>query len=152
MNTLPRAITAQVLADSNTYYSIRQQWSELMQSPRKHELKAVHHLLYLALLGKDWRKGFTCVSNGRKLDNGAFYGWALFKALAALHMPSHEAEILAPFDGIVPPIMLQRLRELVPYENSFKHRPEQFAAGFPFDAYRLPESFQSTIEERSADA
>ena len=152
MNTLPRAITAQILTDSETYNVIRRRWSELMRSPRRNELKAVHHLLYLVLLGKDWRKGFTCVSNRRKLDNGAFYGWTLFKALAALHMPSQEPEVLMPFDGVVTPFMLQRVRELVPSQSPFKYRPEQFAAGFPFDAYTLPELSQPAVDTRSADA
>jgi hypothetical protein len=139
MNTLSRAITAQVLTDSDTYQSIQLHWSGLMRSSRKHELKAAHHLLYLALMGKDWRKGFTSIINQRKLDNGAFYGWSLFRAVAALHMPSSEAELLAPFDGLVTPLMIQHLRELVPIPQSYHYRSDQFALGsFPFEAYSLP--------------
>ena len=139
MNTLPRAITAQVLTDSQTYQRIQLHWSGLMRSSRKHELKAAHHLLYLALMGRDWRKGFTSISNPRKLENGAFYGWALFRAVAVLHMPSHEAEFLAPFDGLVTPLMLQQLRQFVPIPQPYHYRSDQFALGsFPFEAYTLP--------------
>ncbi len=141
MNTLPRALTAQVLTDLNTYHSLRQQWSTLMRSSRKHELTAAHHLLYLALLGKDWRKGFTCISNQRKLDNGAFYGWGLFLALAVLHMPSSEAQLLAPFEGLVTPAMLEQIRRLIPFQNKYSYRPEQFTGtSFPFEAYHVPAS------------
>ena len=55
-----------------------------MNSDRKRDLAAEHHLLYLALLGKDWRAGFTPITNQRKLDNGAFHGWsAISRALVA---------------------------------------------------------------------
>lgn len=154
MNTLPRAITTQVLADPNTYPKIRLHWSALMRSPRKYELTAAHHLLYLALLGKDWRKGFTCATNRRKLDNGAFAGWALFRALAALHGPSCEARLLAPFDGLVTPLMLHQIRELVPVHHAYKYRQEQFKPGsFPFDAYSLAVSNSlEAATEGSTDA
>ncbi len=141
MNTLPRAMTAQILIDLESYHNLREHWSALMRSPRKHELTAAHHLLYLALLGKDWRKGFTCIANQRKLANGAFYDWALFRALAVLHMPSFEAQLLAPFEGLVTPAMLEQIRRLIPFQNKYNYRPEQFStASFPFEAYRLPAS------------
>ncbi len=141
MNTLPRAMTAQVLPDLNTYQNLRQHWSMLMRSPRKHELTAAHHLLYLALRGKDWRKGFTCVTNQRKLDNGAFYDWGLFRALAVLHLSAEEAQLLAPFEGLVTPAMLEQIRRLIPFQNKYSYRPAQFTAGnFPFEAYGLPAS------------
>jgi hypothetical protein len=137
MNTLSRAITAQIRGDSTSYNALRHHWRDLMSSPRKHELTAVHQLLYLALVGRDWRRGFTCVTNQRKLDNGAFYGWVLFRALAALHTPSREQELLVPFDGLVTPAMLERLRPLIPIQNVYAYRAEQFATSFPFEAYRV---------------
>jgi hypothetical protein len=152
MNTLPRAITAYILTDPHRYHLIRQHWSELVRSPRKHELSAAHYLLYAALLGKDWRKGFTCVTNRRKLENGAFAAWALFRSVAMLHMASHEEWLLAPFGGLVTPPMLQSLRELIPMQNVYHYRPEQFRGdSFPFEAYSVPASFQKTTDERSAN-
>lgn len=139
MNTLPKAITAQIIADISTYQSIRSHWSDLMRSTRRHELRTSHHLLYLALLGKDWRKAFRCLSNSNKLNNGAFPGWGLFRATAVLHMVACEEEVLAPFDGLVTPAMLQQIRQLIPVPNAYKLQPEQFAAGeFPFEAYVVP--------------
>ena len=152
MNTLPRAITAKFLTDSHTYAHICQQWRQLIHSSRKHELKAVHHLLYLALRGKDWRKGFTPPTNRLKLDNGAFEGWKLFRATAILHMGSCEEELLAPFDGVVTPAMLQRLRELIPVQNAYRYRVEQFASGFPFEAYNVPSPVSVAEGKQKSDA
>jgi len=139
MNTLPRTITVQFLDDPQRFHSLRRHWRTLMTSPRKHELTAKHHLLYLILLGKDWRKGFTCVTNRRKLENGAFQGWIMFRALYALHWSDPEP-LLAPFDGLVTPAMLEHIRRLVPVQNVYKYQPEQFTTSFPFDAYVVTET------------
>ena len=153
MNTLPRAVTAQVLGDPITYHNLRRHWSDLMHSPRKHELTGAHHLLYLTLLGKDWRKGFTCMTNRRKLDNGGFYAWGLFRAMATLHMPSREVELLAPFDGLVSSAMLQHIRQLVPIQTAYSYRPDQFTVtSFPFEAYSPSTSVQATADNRSNNA
>jgi hypothetical protein len=153
MNTLPRAITAQVLCDPSSYHNLRRHWSDLMRSPRKHELTGAHHLLYLALLGKDWRKGFTCITNQRKLDNGAFYTWGLFRAMAAFHMPSREAELLAPFGDLVTSAMLERIRQMVPVQTAYSCRPEQFTAtSFPFEAYSPSTAVQARADNRSTNA
>ncbi len=112
-----------------------------MGSPRKHDLTAAHHLLYLALMGKDWRKGFTPPTNRVKLANGALWGWTLFRALNRLHARVYEQELLAPFGEIVTPHMLERIRTLLPMLNPYAYRPEQYAAGnLPFEAYHVPET------------
>jgi hypothetical protein len=139
VNTLPRAITAQIFTSTESYAALRRHWSALMRSDRRHELSAAHHLLYLALIGKDWRKTFTPVSNRRKLDNGAFAGWSLFRALYSLHSQADESWLLAPFAGLVTPAMLQTIRSLVARQSSYTCRPEDFEAGaFPFEAYNVP--------------
>ena len=139
MNTLSRATTAQWFTDTTAYDALRAHWRALLCSDRKHELDGAHHLLYLALLGKDWRKGFTPPSNPRKLANGALAGWALFRALRTLHSEVAEPALLAPFEGLVTPQMLQQLRQLLPLPNPLVSRPEEFAGGrFPFEAYKSP--------------
>ncbi len=139
MNTLPRALTARFFPTTNDYIALRRQWSALMNSPRRRELTAAHHILYLALLGKDWRKGFTPPTNRRKLDNGAFLDWGLFRGLARLHSRVGELELLAPFAGLVTPEMLAQVRELAPLRNPYHYQPADFAArSFPFEAYEVP--------------
>jgi hypothetical protein len=150
MKTLSRAITAQILTHCDTYSLLRKQWSKLINSERRHELSAAHHLFYLALLGKDWRKNFTPPTNLRKLENGAFQGWMLFRALHLLHSKFGEAQLLAPFDGIVTPQMLANVRKVLPHPNPYSHTIEQFRAGFfPFEAYAISEvsSNHSNIQD-----
>ena len=139
MKTLSRAITAQIFADTETYNALRQQWRTLLDSNRRHELSAAHHLLYLTLLGKDWRKGFTPLTNQRKLDNGAFYQWGLFRAMALFHSEQHEAWLLAPFDGLVTPEMLRAIRKLVPKVSPYTYPLTEFVSGrLLFEAYEAP--------------
>ncbi len=153
MNTLSRAITAKLFNSTDTYTALRKHWSALINSDRKHELAAAHHLLYLALAGKDWRKGFTPPTNRRKLENGALVGWKLFRALDTLHSRVSEEWLLEPFDGLVSPQMLQQLRELLPRVESYAYKPEQFANGhFPFEAYRAPETMRTPLDKEAANA
>ena len=145
MNTLSRAMTAQFYPNltgndaQRQHYALKKHWSALMNSPRKHELAASHHLLYLALLGKDWRKAFTPVTNPKKLANGAFLGWALFRAFMQLHSQICEELLLAPFQGIVTPEMLRAVRRYLPAPKAWDFTPEAFVLGsFPLDAYISP--------------
>ncbi len=140
MNTLSRTITSRFFIDPQNYAALRRQWSALINSDRKHELTAAHHLLYLAACGKDWRKAFTLASNRRKLENGAYAGWALWRALSQIHWSCDATELLAPFAGTLTPEMFQQLRALLPNPNAYAYRPEQFAnRQWPFEAYQVPE-------------
>ena len=136
MNTLSPEITKSILGDPAKYLAIKNQWRTLMASPRKHELTATHHLLYCALMGKDWRRGFTPPTNPVKLENGAYEGWILFQCLMQLHYPQEEAALLAPFEYQLRPAMLKRLRKFMPKPNPYHFNVAGFADGkFPFDAY-----------------
>jgi hypothetical protein len=139
MHTLPRAVTAQFFTNPSAYAALRAHWRTLMTSDRRHTLAAEHHLLYLALIGKDWRTGFTPITNPRKLANGAFVSWSPFRALSALHSPWHESALLAPFDGHVTGAMLAQLRPSIPRPNAYRYQAADFQTGaWPFDAYCQP--------------
>jgi hypothetical protein len=149
MNTLSRAITPHFFTTPESYKTLQAYWSSLVRSERKHALTAAHHLLYLALRGKDWRKAFTPITNLNKLNNGAFFSWGLFNALRSLHYGRQE-ELLAPFEGLVTPEMLQLVRNLVP-SNAGKYRAEEFVKGvFPFEAYQVPQSLFENLQDRDA--
>ena len=109
-----------------------------MNSKGRNGLSAAQHLLYLAITGKDWRRAFTPPGNPRKLANGAFSGWMLFRTLELLHNQHREAELLAPFEGLITPHMLKELRMLLPLRcSAYAFRIEQFSKNsFPFDAYQ----------------
>lgn len=136
MNTLPRAVTARIIVDADRYMALRRHWSALMTSDARHELAPAHHLLYQALRGRDWRRAFTPITNPRRLANGAFVGWALFRALGQIHAEYREDWLLAPFAGIVTPAMLVTLRALLPRANPYQLDATDIATGgLPFDAY-----------------
>lgn len=152
MNTLPPSLTTQIFGNSETYSALRSRWSSLMQSNQKHDLSAAHHLLYLALLGKDWRRAFTPPSNPRKLRNGAFYAWGLFRALGKIHNSMTTPDLLSPFDGIVTPNALQRIRELLPKASPYTCKHQDFDHGeYPFNAYNVPEEMISELPEKDLD-
>ncbi len=135
MNTLSKAQTSSLPGVASSA-QLRAHWRALLQSPRRHTLTAVHHLIYQARLGRDWRRGFTPPTNARKLANGGFADWGLFRALHSLHHRRLEPNVLAPFDGLITAGTLEALRSLIPYRGSWQSRPEQYADGaFPFDAY-----------------
>jgi hypothetical protein len=141
MNTLSRVITAQFFPEPTACTVLRTHWSVMVNSELKHELRAVHYLLYLTLLGKDWRKAFTPPTNANKLENGAFSNWHLFEALAELHSQVTEKGVLVPFRGLVTPEMLQTARTLVASFGPYTYKPEAFPAGkFPCEAYQVPEN------------
>lgn len=153
MNTLSPVQTSHILKDPDRYTAIRACWHGLMNSDRKHELTAAHHLLYLALCGKDWRKGFTPPTNARKLANGAFDGWALFRALAKLHAKTAEEWLLTPFDGLVTPEMLEALRRLVPVRLPYQYSPGDFADGcYPFEAYMVEVNSENEAPEKESSS
>lgn len=139
MNTLSRAVTARFFPDIESYVALQRRWSALVNSDRRHELTAAHHLLYLALRGKDWRRAFMPITNRRKLENGAFVAWGLFRALGTLHYSRDEDALLAPFGDLVTPEMLRQARALLPQPSPYALKPEAFAGGaFPFEAYAVP--------------
>lgn len=150
MNTLPQAVTAKLFATPDSYLALRKQWSALVNSNRKHDLSAAHHALYLALLGKDWRQAFTPITNSRKLENGAFYDWGLFRAFGMLHNKWSDKKLLSPFDGLVTAEMLQYIRSLLPAPTPSAYGPTAFAnRDFPFDAYHVP---QAMLDDEAKDA
>lgn len=144
MNTLSRAITARLFPSQTHYERLVAQWSVLVNSPARHELTGAHHLLYLALLGRDWRKAFTLPSNPIRLANGAYENWGFFHAWHGLHSEQRTSELLAPFGELVTPTMLANLRLLLPYKLIFRYKRSDYRPGsFPFEAYTWPEAWLS---------
>lgn len=132
MNTLPKQHASVFFATHDDYLNFRRHWSQLVNSERRHELKAAHHLLYLVLTGRDWRKAFTFPSSPNKLNNG--YTPELYQALDLLGSTYRERQLLAPFDGLVTAEMLANARRLLGHVLGAYPRGE--AGGHPdCDAY-----------------
>lgn len=148
MNTLSPTFTGRFYKDKDGYGLLCVHWSKIMNADDKYKLDAAHHLLYLALRGKDWRKGFTPPSNQRKIDNGAFEGWILFSSLARIHSPVWENWLLEPFAGHVTLATLEHLRRFLPKVHAYAFKREQFSGhNFPFYAYNLPIDSQAKQEK-----
>lgn len=143
MNTLSKALTSRVLIDPTVYVRLRQQWSVMMCASPQPPLGPEHHLLYLALIGKDWRKAFTPVTNTRKLANGGFRNWGLMHAIRRVRFDLPRG-LLAPFGGIVTPPMLENVRLVLANKKVWGSKPEEYVNGnFPFEAYALPAEWEA---------
>ena len=152
MNTLSRAITARFFPNPDSFNALRKRWSDLINSESRHELTAAHHLLYLALMGKDWRKAFTPPTNPRKLNNGAFLGWRMFCAFQIIQLKFKEEGLLAPFAGLITSQMLGELRSLLPTGNPYTYKPADFAHGaFPFNAYSEKNNVSTMMQIKEQD-
>src|SRR5437879_11881880 len=113
MNRLNRTQTVAWFENSGDYAALRAQWSRLMHDVEARKgLTAAHHLLYLALLGRDWRKGFCPITNQTKLDNGAFWNMGARRAIQDLH--NRSLSLAEPFEGRVSGPMIEAVRELIP--------------------------------------
>jgi hypothetical protein len=119
MNTLSKYITRHFFRDRDGYNRLQAHMNGLMhedrrraavvRKARKHDngidpatvekprLTAAHHLLYLVLRGKDWRKAFAPITRPSTLANGATRWRAATIAIKQLHSEWHEALLLAPF-------------------------------------------------------
>jgi hypothetical protein len=103
-------------------------------------------------MGKDWRKAFTPPTNQRKLDNGAFWGWGMLRALTTIQLKFKEEELLAPFEGLITSQMLDDLRSLLPTSNPYTYKPADFAHGtFPFDAYSEIDNMKTMTRLKKED-
>lgn len=152
MNTLSKAITAQFFATPDQYHALRAAWAAYTKDP-EHTETATHHLLYLALLGKDWRKAFTPITNPTKRANGNFDAWPLFHAMSLFRStrlrnsqptPPHlrayqetrEAAMLAPFGGLVSSAALYAVLACLPDIKRETYPMASYQPHvWPFDAY-----------------
>jgi hypothetical protein len=72
MNTLSKEFTLGTFfgEDPENYAKLRKQWSKMVNSDAKKELTMAHHILYLILIGKNWKKSVTLPTSKNKLENG----------------------------------------------------------------------------------
>jgi hypothetical protein len=72
MNTLSKEFTLGTFfgEDPENYAKLRKQWSKMVNSETKKDLTMYHHILYLVLIGKNWKKAVTLPTNKNKIDNG----------------------------------------------------------------------------------
>ena len=71
MNTLSKEFTLGTFysEDPEVYKKLRAQWSKMVNSDTKDQLTMAHHMLYLILIGKNWKKAVTLPTNKNKVAN-----------------------------------------------------------------------------------
>ena len=101
MNTLNKEFTLGMFfeEDDDNYTKLRKQWSKMVNSDKKDQLTMGHHILYLILIGKNWKKAVTLPTNANKLANAykphindVREGWYGFFT---------KNSVIADFDGVV---------------------------------------------------
>ena len=121
LDALTEDMTRSFFGSNEGYVALERHWSALVNSPARKQLGPEHYLLYQALRGKDWRKGFTPITDHRKMDNGGFYDWGLYHALRRLHSEWAQEKLLQPFAEVVDAETLQKVRAMLPrHVNSFE--------------------------------
>jgi hypothetical protein len=71
MNTLSKTFTLGTFfnEDPENYVKLRKQWSKMVNSNTKDQLTMAHHIIYLILIGKNWKKAVTLPTNKNKVEN-----------------------------------------------------------------------------------
>lgn len=113
MNTLSKSITSNFFQSAEDYGKLKVKWSELMNSEAKHTLGPEFHLLYLVLMGKDWRKAFWFPTNQNKLNNG--YKPMIYTAIERLY---NHWKILPVFDGIITKDALEEVVRIITHPEA----------------------------------
>jgi hypothetical protein len=142
VNTLSKAITNRWFTSPEAFATIERAWKAYVNSSEGKTLSSAHFLLYAALRGKDWRKGFVhedkLVAPHAQEQVGES-GWRPNVALRQIHqnatiytwLPRGKADadkpadyhgayrtttLLGPFGGSVTAEMLEAVREVLPMD------------------------------------
>lgn len=100
------------------------EWDALKGSARlykrKPEFPFYAHMLYAVLLGRDWRRGCSPISNPRKLANGSIANWRYWGAAAMLSDPFDGMGYAGGLDGFARVAPFSLFVASVPVEVQYK--------------------------------
>lgn len=155
-NKLNSKITRAMYGSQTSYSAIQMAWSSYVQPTRDPEtgitkqphIDPEHIIIYMAAIGRDWRKAFTPPTNTLALENGAFCNWRLWWALYAIHASSTDKNIpdnhlLEPFNGTISVDLLNKIRSIIPQYNFRRDRLNHINP-VEGSAYILPEPVSQT--------
>ena len=125
MNTLGKEITGTFFKDGQEgYQKLVAHWSAMMNDKEaRKEVTAEAHMLYLALTGKDWRKGFVEATNANKVANGHnLYGGKVNQIVGRVKSNWHNAHFFKIFGDTINEEGLKKVRAYInnsqkPLEN-----------------------------------
>lgn len=118
MNTLSKSFTLGMFfgEDTDGYAKLRAQWSKMVNSDTKDELTMAHHILYLILIGKNWKKAVTLPTNKNKLAN--HYKPHIDEVKERWNGTFTKSKILSSFEGVVTPEMYDAAGKVTDFDMS----------------------------------
>ena len=101
MNTLSKEFTLGAFfgEDPENYKKLRAQWSKMVNSDYDVTLTMAHHILYLILRGKNWKKAVTLPTNKNKVAN--HYRPHIVDVKDRWNGTFTKKNILSAFEGVV---------------------------------------------------
>jgi hypothetical protein len=116
MNTLSKEMTLGRFfgEDAENYTKLRAQWSKMVNSGCK--LTMAHHILYLILIGKNWKKSVTLPTNKNKVEN--HYKPHIIDVEECWDGSFTKKKILSSFEGTVTEEMYDNARKVTDLDMS----------------------------------
>jgi len=117
MNTLSKEMTLGMFfeEDAENYAKLRTQWSKMVNG-KKCELTLAHHVLYLILIGKNWKKAVTLPTNKNKLEN--HYKPRIIEVEESWNGKFTKSSIISSFEGVITEKMYDNARKVTELDMS----------------------------------
>jgi hypothetical protein len=118
MKTLGKEITKRFFKDDGGFDKLQAYWGRQWQNEQwREQLEPIHYFLYSALRGKDWKKGFTPITNAVKLTNGQRPMQVverIYQQLDRIILNDEKEWVEQYFGGCITVDSLRQLRKLLP--------------------------------------
>ena len=116
-NTLSREITSTLVKDEASFKKLKSIWNDAVQQHKESRLGydlPTLGIIYSLLRGKDWRQGFSEITNENKLQNGRTPFDTRDEAIRKLQSPSMLARYIQPFSKVLTADAKEKIAELLP--------------------------------------
>jgi hypothetical protein len=116
MNTLSKQFTLGTFynEDPEVYTKLRKQWSKMVNSDYNVTLTMAHHILYLVLIGKNWKKAVTLPTNKNKVANHYRPHIELVKEQWDGYFAKRN--VISAFGGVVTEEMYDKARKVTDFD------------------------------------
>lgn len=148
MKTLSKKITNKFFKHETGFYCLEKIWSEIINSDKKKELTAIHYFLYLALRGKNWRRGFILPGREKDIINGRLWNSGAYRCIKSichlkkcLKTPNYKwnskyiDNVLWPFKELITDNAIEELEKLLP-------KASVVTTSIEFEPYVIEESIE----------
>lgn len=120
MKTLSKEITLGRFfnEDPENYRKLREQWSKMVNSEKRVTLTLADHVIYLALIGKNWQKAITLPTNKNKVENHYKPKIKSFAERWEYNIGWQRNRVIEKFSGAITEEMYDALRALTDFDIS----------------------------------